>query len=239
MIRWQLRAGTANRKLGPGAYVVTLSRDSCPPSCPLKGAGCYAEVGPLAIAWNRVTRGEAKHDGVTRWAGTGFDDLSSTLLRVVPPGTLLRIGDAGDPSWNGQLSRTLIRALGSLRRRGVSPIVFTHVDPSTAWNRETIDLARKLRVVINVSHQGDLDLHHVGDPERVTVVPEGFEWVTRGKRQENASGTIVRCPAEVDRLMTCDRCRLCSRSRGFAIGFTAHGSRRRSLSAAIESGGIR
>lgn len=235
MIRWQLRAGTENRKLGPGTYVVTFSRDSCPPTCPLKGAGCYAEGGRLAIAWNRVTRGEAKHDGITRWAGSGFSDLASTMRRVVPSGTMLRLGDAGDPSWNGRLSRTLIRALGSLKRRGVSPVVYTHVDPTTPWNRAALQLASDLKVIVNVSHQGDLGLPHVGDPERVTVVPEGYPWQRQGKREGNEAGTIVRCPAETDPLMTCDRCRLCSRSRGFAVGFTAHGSRRKSLSRALES----
>ena len=239
MIRWQVRAGTANRKLGPGAYVVTLSRDSCPASCPLKGAGCYAESGPLALAWNRVTRGEAKHDGVTRWSGSGFAELAATLRRVVPSGSTLRIGDAGDPSWGGRLSRTLIRALGSLKRRGVSAIVYTHVDPGTAWNREAIALARDLGVVINASHQGDLDSPAAGAPERVTVLPEDYPWQAHGKRQGNAAGTIIRCPAEIDPMVTCDRCRLCSRSRGFAIGFTAHGSRRKALSQVLETAGAR
>ena len=45
-----------NIKTGP-IPVSTSSKDTCPDSCPLKGNGCYAESGPIAIHWAQVTKG--------------------------------------------------------------------------------------------------------------------------------------------------------------------------------------
>ena len=34
--------------------VTISSENSCPNSCPLKGKGCYANVGPLALHWRKT-----------------------------------------------------------------------------------------------------------------------------------------------------------------------------------------
>jgi hypothetical protein len=223
-MNWQIRKGTSNAKLGPDAWVVTLDRSTCPSTCPLKGAGCYAESGPLAIAWRRVSAGLAKDDGRTRWAGKGFRALARTLQSLpIPSGALLRIGDAGDPSHRGTLSVELVRALIVLRRRGVRVIVYTHA-PDTVRNRATIKAAAEAGLVINRSVHG-AEATRPEEPfevlERVTTVTPSF-WVDGNVR--TVDGTlIVRCPAET-RATSCVECGLCARSRGFVIGFTGHGS---------------
>ena len=47
---------SANAKTGP-IPVSTSSIQTCPPSCLLKEAGCYANSGPLAIHWKAVNEG--------------------------------------------------------------------------------------------------------------------------------------------------------------------------------------
>ena len=45
------RAG--NRKTGP--IPISLNpKATCPPSCPLRRNGCYAEYGPLGWHWDRL-----------------------------------------------------------------------------------------------------------------------------------------------------------------------------------------
>ncbi len=195
-MKWQLRAGTSNRKLGPTAYVVSLSSDTCPDDCPLKAAGCYAKAGHLRIHWARLDRGEASDIGF-RWKGDGFTTLASTLRRQVPAGALLRIGDVGDPSRNGRVSLTLMHALGVLKRRGVRTIVYTHTKPES--NAEAIRLAEVYGLALNFSHHGDLGPGAPG-VERVTTVARDF-WDS----PEASETTLLRCPAET-RDVTCAAC---------------------------------
>ena len=52
-----------NKKTGP-IPVSTSSAETCP-TCPLKGAGCYAESGPLAILWRHNQAGDLPGAGNT------------------------------------------------------------------------------------------------------------------------------------------------------------------------------
>lgn len=220
-MNYQLRHGTSNRKLGPGAYVVTLSRDTCPSDCPLKSAGCYAGAGPLAITWNRVTRGDAKADGITRWTGSGFAALAADLLaHCHVPGSIVRIGDAGDPSHSGAVPLVLIRALVELKRRGLFPILYTHTDPNTARNQEAARVAREGGVALNFSGHGPSGVPRTGYEFRVT---------TRGPEDPVPPGAVL-CPQETHGL-TCAECRLCSIPRGKAVAFTAHGTQAKAVAA--------
>ncbi len=45
-----LTSKSSNAKTGP-IPVSTSTAAWCPDSCPLKGAGCYGNGGPLAIQW--------------------------------------------------------------------------------------------------------------------------------------------------------------------------------------------
>ena len=71
---------SATGKVGP-LPVVTASKDTCPDTCPLKGAGCYAEHGPLALVWNRVS--------------LSLDQLCAHI-RTLPRNQMWRYGQAGD-----------------------------------------------------------------------------------------------------------------------------------------------
>lgn len=217
-MNWQIRAGTQNRKLGPGAYVVSLSSDTCPDDCPLKDGGCYAKNGHLRIHWNRLDRGESRGDGRSAWTGKGFKELAKTLERVVPHGALLRIGDVGDPSIDGRVPVTLVRTLGFLvRAKGVRPIIYTHAKPE--GNERAAGIAKENGFALNFSGHGTAGATP-GAGERVTTVAPEF-WT------DYAEKAIVRCPAETRPDVTCVSCGLCARPRGYAIGFTAHGSQSR------------
>lgn len=223
-MNWQLRAGTQNRKLGPGAYVVSLSSDTCPNDCPLKDGGCYAKQGRLRIHWDRLDRGESS-EGHGRWKGRGFESLCATLRKHVPQGALLRIGDVGDPSHHGRVSIQLVRTLGFLRRRGVRSIVYTHVHPEE--NARAISVASDVGVALNFSHHGPLGTRAMLEGQRVTTVAPDY-W----DDHPSSSVDMLRCPAETRESVTCQSCGLCAQTRGYAIAFTSHGSQKRKVAEA-------
>ena len=71
--------------------VSTSTNKTCPPSCPFKGNGCYAEQGPLKLHWNKVSNGERGE------AWEGF--LQS--IKSLPNGIFWRHNQAGDLAGEG------------------------------------------------------------------------------------------------------------------------------------------
>ena len=83
---YHLTALSRNAKLGP-MPASTSGAQTCPDACPLKTNGCYAEHGPQAMHWRKVTAGERGSD----WPG--FVD---NVRRSVYPGQLWRHNVSGD-----------------------------------------------------------------------------------------------------------------------------------------------
>src|SRR6476661_325903 len=86
-----------NRKVGP-LPVVTASKDTCPDTCPLRGAGCYAEHGPLALVWAKVF--------------LSLDQLCRHI-RSLPRGQMWRYGQAGDLPKDPKAREKLIKSNAS------------------------------------------------------------------------------------------------------------------------------
>ena len=95
MSRYQFARVSGNRKTGP-IPVTNTSRDTCPDSCALKGAGCYAETGPIHWHWRKLNN---------TGAGYSLDQLCG-LIRSLPGAQLWRHNAAGDLPGNGEERRT-------------------------------------------------------------------------------------------------------------------------------------
>lgn len=231
---WQLRHGTNNRKLGPSCWVVTFSRDTCPDTCPLKGAGCYAESGPLRLHWDRVSRGEAKAGGRTRWTGEGLMTLCHAL-ETAPfrYGETLRLGDAGDPI-GSELHWRFVHTLRDLKGRGVRIILYSHADfrdPLLAADARTLAAEG---IALNESRHGAEGLPSPLERPSVTVVArDAWDAGPEIKRlsDDERPVSIRRCPAEYADT-ACTRCGWCAdATRRFVVGFTAHGTQKRKVEA--------
>jgi hypothetical protein len=217
-IPWQIRRGTSNRKLGPGAWVVTIGRQSCPLDCPFRNRGCYAESGKIRMTWDRVSRGQAIHNGHDRWSGNGPSSLADTLDSLpIPRGSMIRLGDAGDISFGQKwgIPESLDRAVRRLLERGVDVIAYSHGRGTPYW--------------VNASRE-NLPPQDAEDGFRATVstyaTPEDIP----------DSPWIVRCPAEYRDDVTCDSCRLCARfRRNSTVAFTVHGTQSRRAMEAISA----
>lgn len=207
-----------NAKTGP-IPVSTSPSSTCPTSCPLKGAGCYAEAGPLGILWRKVSEGRA---GLT-WEQflAEIETLPSRIMwRHNQAGDLPGIGDAIDRD----KLRQLVKANG--KRRGFT---FTH-KPATRSNLAAIRAANKAGFTINLSADNLSEADTLADTGLpvVAVLPSD----TTKPAKTPAGRTVALCPATIAKGITCMDCGLCAMpGRKAIIGFPAHGASKAKASA--------
>lgn len=212
---------STNVKTGP-IPVSTTTRDSCPSSCPFKENGCYADSGPLAIHWNKVT---SKERG-TNWAT--FCDKIATL----PKGQLWRHNQAGDlPVYTKAQSCIDVGKMQEIMEanEGKRGFTYTHHDMGNTTNRFTVKRANKAGLTVNLSANSidevdylvDLDIGPV-----VVTIPEGLP-----RTMKTAKGRkIIQCPATYKDDVTCASCKLCAVStRKSIVSFPFHGAKKRKL----------
>lgn len=240
-MRYHLVQQSRNVKTGP-IPVVTSSRSTCPTSCPLKGKGCYAETGPLALHWSRVDN-----------SGIELNALCDQVKKL-PRDQFWRWGQAGDlPGEGDQIDREGLRKLAKANAH--RPVVaFTH-KPPTDENLEALQEAAAAGFLVNLSADtvDEADkLSGQGLPVVVVLPSEygrrkkGKAWAEsvceyRGRTRNLDKLTpqghrLAVCPAtylDTD----CNHCRACSKPRnGTVIGFPAHGSRTKFITRSIEEG---
>ena len=200
-----------NSKVGP-IPVTTSAKETCPPSCPLKDSGCYAEAGFYTrMYWNKVTDG-------TR--GTGYDTFLEQI-RKLPAGQTWRHNVAGDLVGKSDAidRQALYQLIGA--NQGKRGFTYTHYPVTDKSNREGILDANNNGFTVNFSANTPaeaLDIKKAYKLPVVTVVPSDY-WA-----EGNKKGDIARCPAEY-KDTNCAECQLCARpDRAVIVGFTAHGT---------------
>jgi hypothetical protein len=214
---------SSNIKTGP-IPVTTSSAETCPPECPFKKSGCYADSGPLALHWLKVTSGNR---------GDSLDALCNQV-KSFPRGQVWRHNQAGDLPGigsaidSGELAKIVSANKG---RRGFT---YTHKPlegETNASNREAVKSANSAGFTINLSannaaHADRLVELHAGPV--VCVVPES----TPNTFYTPAGRKGIVCPAQQRDDITCANCQLCQRSnRSVVIGFRAHGTSKKKAEA--------
>ena len=204
---------SSNAKTGP-IPVTTTSADTCPASCPLKGNGCYAEYGPLALHWRQVSDGRR---------GGSRDELCAQV-RKLPKRQLWRWAQAGDlPGDTVLLDAAGVEQI-MLAQRGKRGFGFTHYDCALPHNAGVVRAANLEGFTINLSAdsladadaQADLNVGPVA-----CVLPTG----TTKPMRTPAGRLVTVCPATVRDDVTCASCGICAvPTRKAIIGFPAHGS---------------
>lgn len=204
----RLVARSGNKKTGPIPTSYTSAR-TCPDSCPLKGAGCYAEQYPVREHWGDAAK---------------FVDWLTFVaaVRALPAGQLWRHNVAGDlPGLGDKLDCTALWLLVE-SNRGKRGFTYTHKPLRTAFERTTVKAANRAGFTINLSadtlREAD-DLARLGIGPVVVTLPSDAP-----QTQKTPEGrTVVVCPAQ-RRDVTCERCGLCAvAGRKAIIGFRAHG----------------
>lgn len=237
-MKFHLTLKSSNSKTGP-IPVSTSPEETCPPSCPLKGKGCYADGGPLRIHWQKVTDGER---------GMTYDDFCN-YIKGLPDGQLWRHNQCGDlvpklKTISGvhkvidEDSRDAIdkSMLGQLvnANRGKRGFTYTHYDVLSPgytgdWNRDAINKANQGGFTINLSADSIIEADRkmdLGIAPVTTLLPEDADRtiVTPKGRK------IIICPVAAEKLDSCAVCGLCAKQRQAIIGFPAHGAKKKQLS---------
>jgi hypothetical protein len=210
-----------NVKTGP-IPVSTTSAESCPKACPFNNAnkgGCYAESGPLALHWRKVTQG-ASGDSY----GAFLDKISH-----LPKGQLWRHNQAGDLVGKGDALDIVALSLLVRANKGKRGFTYTHKPLATQEERDAIAQANKAGFTVNLSGNNPAHadtLADMGIAPVVTVLPANqTENTTTPKGRK-----IVVCPATVRDDVSCATCGLCARQRDAIVGFPAHGPSKRKAS---------
>ena len=203
---------SSNRKTGP-IPVTTTSKGSCPPSCPLKNAGCYAEDFHLNMHWQAVT--DEKR-------GSSWDQFCSDIAKL-PRGQLWRHNQAGDLVGRNNVIDS--EALNKLTKanKGKRGFTYTHYPLlNNEANKASVINAIENGFIVNASANNDneaMALFKAGLPV-VTIA-------TQNKPYKLANGVQVAiCPAQKSEGMTCAKCQLCAvKERNYVIGFIPHGTK--------------
>jgi len=244
MENFHLTEVSRNSKTGP-IPVATISRSTCPTSCPLMGnGGCYAEFGPLRLHWNNVDKGKS---------GTSFDEFLKKIKKL-PRHQLWRYGQAGDlPGEGDNIDEARLTELAQANA-GRPVIAFTH-KPPTPENLEAISKAADLGFHINLSADDMSEADQLANHNLSVVVvlantyersSKGGEWTESlsdyRRRLKHLTRTtpqgrkIAVCPATYTDTR-CSECGVCSTARSgkVIIGFPAHGVKKHMISRKLEA----
>jgi len=229
MANYHLTAVSRNAKLGP-MPASTSSAQTCPDHCPLKRNGCYAEHGPQAMHWRKITEGERGE----RWA-----NFIDSVRRAVYPTQVWRHNVSGDLVGAGdKIDATALREL--TRANGAaSGFTYTHY-PATSGkhakhNLQAIAQANADGFAVNLSADNLAmadALAETGMPV-VTILPS--DYADKREALTPAGRKVAVCPAVTGQARNCAQCGLCAkRGRKVIVGFPAHGAAKRKANAVAQ-----
>ena len=215
-LRYHLTLESRNSKVGP-IPVSTSTAATCPDACPLKGAGCYAEGGPVAIHWRAVTQGVR---------GVDWDDFVGQIA-ALPDGQLWRHNQAGDlPGISDAIDSKMLGEL-VVANAGKRGWTYTHKPMDIAANRAAVRQANAWEFTVNLSANtlAEADELHALNIGPVVVIQDVAEG-TRADTVTPAGHRVATCPATYRDDVTCASCQLCQRqNRKVIVGFPGHGMR--------------
>jgi hypothetical protein len=211
-----------NEKVGP-IPVSTTEAATCPSDCPFKKSGCYADGGPLALFWGKVSRHEA---------GVSWGEFCDQV-KALPEGQLWRHNQAGDLPSNGSMIDPEAMDMLITANAGKRGFTYTHHNPAIGNNAGYIKDANMLGFTVNLSgnnlkHADELAALNIGPVVAVVAEDHPEKSMTPGGRK------VVVCPEQTGKAKSCAECKLCQvRDRGVIVAFRAHGvSKRKAIAIA-------
>lgn len=229
---YNFKLQTDNRKLAGDPTIWTTTRiypvastmsdrESCPESCPLRDAECYAGLGRLALLWRKM------HTFRTALNAEGYLEKLSQL----PLGWLCRLNQAGDIRGPAEIAAIAVRVtharvwLYTHRKDHATLRAVLSANRATAANGG-------MGLVGNVSADDMTEADRLaaeGHLVAVTVPPTGER-----SRRTPAGREVKQCPAQYVPGFGCGACGngrpWCQRvDRSFDIGFEPEGARARKL----------
>ena len=238
-MKFALSIVSKNSKVGP-IPVTTSSKETCPPSCPLNSTnngGCYAEVGPINVHWNKVTSGDR---------GMDYSELVDAI-KALPRGKPFRLNQAGDLAGIGEDIDSAMLLKMVIAGKGKKGFTYTHKYNSEK-NLKDIAFANRNGLTVNLSGNnikhaeeligkgspvvcvGDSDYQRryqkKGDQNWLETIREYKIRMSLKVNRLKGGQAIVICPSTYMDNVTCESCMLCQKSnRSAVVLFPAHGTR--------------
>ena len=224
---------TANRKLTSdkemrAVAVTRAAQQSCPPSCPFFGKGCYAEAGPSGIHSKRLTKAA---DGINA-IDVAIAEAQAIVEFWPRDGRPLRLHEVGDCR-EVEAARIVSEAVETVQEQGGGAAwTYTHAwrdVPREAWGNvsvlASVETAQEARDAMAQGYVPAIVATSVAEGERILS-----EAGLRG----------IGCPQETGAAKDCASCGLCFRDDrlqgvGAAIIFTPHGSGKKKVIAILET----
>jgi hypothetical protein len=199
-------------------------RSTCSDACPFKDAGCFAQTGFTRFAVDPLdaankTSSEAIADECRLIdAATGIDGVD------------LRLHVSGDVRTDAEAQALAGAARRWRDRDGGTVWTFTH-----AWRTVRRRAWGAISVLASVETPREArQARQRGYAPAIVVTPA--LWPADGRAFDFSGIRVIPCPAET-RGRTCVECRLCLdrplHKMNVAIGFVAHGTKKRSIMAAV------
>lgn len=229
-------AQSRDSKTGPIPVTYQKKENTCPKSCPLMEAGCYARLGNVGMLWNKLNKAAEETKTYLTW------DRFMHWVKALPSRQAWRYAVAGDLPHTGDEETVdaeklaqLVKANASGKKKGFT---YTHHSPFIAGNAEAIQAANKGGFTVNLSADG-LDeadkLADLGIAPVVTIMPK----TERGHCTTPKGRKVVECLASNPRVpvKNCVECQfLCQKvDRDFIVGFTPHGSAKAAAQKVMEA----
>lgn len=216
-------SGSKNTKLLGSKKVdatYTSIESSCPKSCALKSAGCYAQLGYVGIQSHRLDDEAAGLSPLQVARAEANAIYNSYDGGEVPQGRDLRLHVAGD-SRTIQGTRIINTAIINWKRRGGGTAwTYTH-----AWRKVSRYEWNAVSILASVSDVIEAKEAREQGYAPAIVVPE--HPTDKAYKLDGSDIKWIPCPAQT-REVGCTDCRLCFnadrlRDGGFGIAFAAHG----------------
>lgn len=217
-----------NRKTGPVAVTYT-AQNTCPPSCPLKRKGCYAESGPGGMVTARLNRGAAGKSALE----VVRDEAA--LIAALPAVADLRLHAVGDAPTD-ECARVLATVATHYLERGANSSeggvrvwTYTH-----AWKTVARESWGPVSVLASCHSPEEVAQAASRGYAACTIVAE-WEDCEHYTEYTHSSQPLkaVPCPYQTKGTQ-CVKCRLCMDDgslleKGIVIAFRAHGTKRASV----------
>lgn len=214
-----------NDKTGP-VSVTWVAQNSCPPSCPHMGAGCYAESGMAGFTTARLNRAGEDHPELAPAAIAQIESAAIDTLTGKRDLRLHVVGDARTDKAAQILAAAADRyiARGAAKGKNVRVWTYTHARDTkrTSWGRISV-----LRSCETLQH---VKAAHLAGFAAAIVIPEHVH----DTAYKNDGFTFIPCPEQTGRAANCQSCGLCMQDQKLhaakrVIVFAAHGQGRKKM----------
>jgi hypothetical protein len=207
-----------NAKIGRHGSVdaTYVSPKTCPPSCPLRGRGCYAENAHMGT-WFRKMESASKGMSALDVSRAEAMEIDGAYEGKIPPWKVLRLHVMGDCRTAEGATVVASAVARWLRRGGSVAWTYTH-----AWDRVPAFSWGDISTLASVDRKEDVAK---ADSRGYAVA------IIADRAMEIAGIKFVICPAQHRHsTSTCEECRLCFDADGLrkarkGIVFLPHGSR--------------